>query len=118
MAVKQGFGQWIAPRVHKQTWDTLANGDTGTSLSAAWLADKSVQIKGTFGAGGTCDIEGSNDGGTTWKVLTDFQGNNVRFTSAGIEQIAENTELIRPNVTGGDGTTALTVIIVSQGTKG
>lgn len=118
MATIDGTGVWIARRVHKNTWTPLANGDAGSALTAASLADKTVQILGTFGAGGTVIIEGSNDGGTTWATLNDSrgEGNALSFTAANVCTILENTERIRPRVTAGDGTTALTVIITSKET--
>ena len=95
------------------SWDDLANGQAGDAASCARWADKSVQVSGTFGAGGSVTIQGSIDG-TTYADLHDPQGNALTFTAAGIEVIAENTILIRPNVTAGDGTTALDVDILGS----
>lgn len=120
MATTTGTGAWISKGVHKQTWSAIPNGNQGSSLSAPNLPDKTVQVKGTFGAGGSVQIEGSNDGGTTWHVLNDTRGETtgaMTFTGADTRQLLENPELIRPNVTAGDGTTALTVIIVSSSTR-
>lgn len=116
MAIVSYTGKWIGKRTHKATWANLANGDSGSAYGAAKLQDKTVQILGTFGAGGTVVIEGSNDGGATWATLNDSrgEGNALSFTSANIVTILENTELIRPRVTTGDGTTNLTVVIVSS----
>lgn len=115
MAITSGTGVWINNRVHKQTWAAIPNGNQGSALSNPGLNDKTVQILGTFGAGGTVVIEGSNDGGTTWATLNDSRGEGsaLSFTAANIVTILENPERIRPNVTSGDGTTAITVIIVS-----
>jgi hypothetical protein len=41
--------------------------------------------------------------------VTDPQGNALSFTTAKIECISELVRYIRPRVTGGDGTTSLTV---------
>lgn len=92
-------------------WSGLLNGDTGTPVYFADYSDKTFQVKGTFGAAGSVAIEGSSDGGTTWASLHDPQGNAIAQTAASIEMIAENPLLVRPNVTAGDGTTSLTVII-------
>ncbi len=89
--------------------------DTGDPLNLPHFADRSVQVKGTFGTGGTVIIEGSNDRETdtpTYAPLVDPQGNAISFTAAGIEQILESTYLIRPRVTAGDSTTDLTVTIL------
>lgn len=114
MATVTGTGKWISKRVHKQTWAAMANSDVGTALSAAQLADKSVQISGTFGAGGTIIIEGSNNGGVSYSTLRDPQGTALSFTAADLKQILENADLLRPRVTAGDGTTALTVAVTSE----
>lgn len=93
-------------------WETITTTNTaGTPLAYPAHADRSVQVVGTFG-GGTLTMQGSNDGGTTWASLTDPQGNAVAFTAVGIEQITELTALIRPSLSGGDGTTDLDVYVL------
>lgn len=98
-------------------WTGLTNrtSDTGDPLNLPHFADRSVQVKGTFGTGGTVIMEGSNDRESdtpTYFPLVDPQGNDISFTAAGGEQILETTYLIRPRVTAGDGTTDLTVTIL------
>lgn len=93
------------------SWEDLANGNTGNSVSIARWADRTVQVSGTFGAGGSITIEGSHDG-VAWATLHDPQGNNLTFTAAGMKLCAENPLFTRPNVTAGDGTTALDVDIL------
>lgn len=97
-------------------WPVLANGDDGVSIPFGQYTDKSVQVAGVFGAGGTLLLEGSNDG-TNWAVLTDPQGNPLSFTSAKIEQIMEATRLVRPRVSAGDGTTSLTITVLMKETR-
>lgn len=101
--------------IQKVTWASLANGDVGQAFLGAQWSDRSVQIKGTFGTSGEVTLKGSNDGGTTYATLTDPQGNNLVVTSAKIEQITELVERFRPEVTNGDGSTALTVIMFMRG---
>lgn len=93
---------------HVLSWTPLANGDSGTPYGQAGFADRSIQVSGTFGVGGTVIIEGSNDG-TNYIVLTDPQGNAISKTAAAIESVSEITKFIRPRVSAGDGTTAITV---------
>lgn len=113
MAVVNGVVYDVRRGVYHTVWSSLANGDIGSYLTEANHPDKTVQVSGTFGAGGTLILQGSNDGGSNWFPLTDPQGNNISFTAAGGKVIVENPGIIRPNVTGGDGTTALTVDIYS-----
>lgn len=96
------------------TWADLANGDTGIDFSNLLLSEKTVQVTGTFGTGGTVALEGSNDG-TNYETLKDPQGNSLSFTAAGLEAVQENPRFIRPNVSAGDGTTALTVTLAVKG---
>ena len=101
--------------VYKCSWEGLTDGDDGDWLDGSHLSDKTVQVFGTFGTGGTVVIEGSNDGGTTTFTLDDPQGNDLSLTAAEGKAIAENPELIRPRVTGGDASTDLDVHIVAEG---
>lgn len=92
------------------TWSGLLNLDTGEAYEAAEFADRAAQVTGTFGVGGTVSIEGSNDG-TNWAILADPQGTPLTFTATKIEQLLESPRYIRPNVTAGDGSTALVVTV-------
>lgn len=94
-------------------WANLANSDDGEPLPFSQYADKTIQVIGTFGAGGALAIEGSNNG-THWAVLTDAQGNDLSITSAKIEQVLEATQYIRPRVTAGDGSTSLTAVLLAR----
>lgn len=91
-------------------WANLAHGDDGEMISVAAYTDKSVQVTGTFGAGGTLTVQGSNDG-VNWATLTDPQGNDLVFSSAKIELVSEATLYLRPAASG-DGTTDLTVHVL------
>lgn len=92
-------------------WSGLDSDDSGAPAQLADYPDKTVTITGTFGAGGTIKIQGSNNG-TDWFTVTDAQGNAIEKTAASMELITENPLYIRPLVTGGDGTTALAVQIL------
>lgn len=94
-------------------WSGLLQGDDGEPFEMPSMSDRSVQVHGTFGAGGTLVIEGSNDG-VNYFPLTDPQGNALSFTSAKIEQVSEITLWLRPRVTAGDGTTSLTVTMLAR----
>ncbi len=88
------------------TWTALANGDDGAPYEGADFVDRTVQFDGTFGAGGSVTLQGSNDG-ASWFPLTDPQGNAITKTGAGLEVIEEGPRYVRPIVTAGDGTTSL-----------
>lgn len=100
-------------RGHVIQWTpmTFSGTDVGTAVEMPGSADRSVQVTGTFGTGGSVRIEGSNDG-TNYAVLTDPQGNALDITAAKIETVMELTRYIRPRVTAGDGTTSLTVTML------
>lgn len=97
-------------------WGPMANGDTGTPVSLVSMADKSLQIDGTFGAGGSITLQGSNDETTptNWYALTKPGATAATLTAAGIVAIVENTRWVRPAVTAGDGTTALNARLVAR----
>jgi len=97
------------------TWAPLANGDVGVTADYPRWADRNIQIFGTFGAGGSIKVEGSNDN-SNWATLTDMGGATLVFTSAGVRMIQENVMWVRPSVTAGDGTTSLTAILVARRT--
>jgi len=99
--------------VNTGVWTALANGDTGAPFEIPGAADRSVQIGGTFGAGGTCVIEGSNDG-VTYFTLNNIQGTALSATSAALKGVAEITRYIRPRVSAGDGTTSITVTLLAR----
>lgn len=96
------------------TYTGMQNGDSGEAFQLAQLADRTVQVVGTFGTGGNVRIEGSLDG-TNYAVLTDPQGNALDINQAKIECITELVRYIRPRVTAGDGTTSLTVTLLIKG---
>lgn len=94
------------------TWTplTFTGSDVGAPVQWVEYADRCVQVTGTFGAGGSVTIEGSNDG-TNYAALADPQGNALTITAAKLEQVLELPRYVRPRVTAGDGTTSLTVTI-------
>jgi len=99
---------------YQVTWGPLTTVDTtGAAVQGVEFADRSVQVSGTFGVGGTVSIEGSNDG-VNFFPLTDPQGNPISITVAGGEQIEELVGYMRPVLTGGDATTSLTVTCVMK----
>ncbi len=95
------------------SWPALANGESGVAAELAQYSDRSVQFQGTFGAAGSVQLEGSNDG-SNWHLLTDPQGNDIVKTAADLEQVSELTRYIRPRCTAGDGTTALAITVVAR----
>lgn len=96
------------------TWQAMQNGDDGQPIELANFADRSVQVVGTFGTGGSVRIEGSLDG-IHYAPLTDPQGNALDIQAAKIEAISEVVRWIRPRVIAGDGTTSLTVTMLLKG---
>jgi len=95
-------------RAWKVEWAAMANGDDGEPVQLPGYQDRSVQVTGTFGTGGSVTVQGSNDG-SNYAALRDPSHTTLAFTAAGIKAILEATERVRPAVTAGDETTALTV---------
>ena len=88
-------------------WSHMAQNDVGAAIGNAQYTDRSFQVAGNFG-GASVSVEGTNDD-TNWAPLTDLQGNALTFIAPKIEFVTEATLRIRPKVTGGDGTTDITV---------
>lgn len=95
------------------TWTGLDSDDSGTPITIVDYTDQTMTVRGTFGAGGSVTIQGSNDG-SNWFTLTDPQGNALTKTAAGIEMVVEAPRYVRPIVTAGDGTTSLTVELLCR----
>lgn len=115
MATVLGRQVWNTKRVSSTTWTPLLTTDTGSAESCGRLSDRSIQVIGTLGAGGSINVQGSNDG-TTWATLSDPAGVALATMGVGIEEILENTLFVRPVVVGGDGTTSITVILTAAST--
>ena len=106
---------WDASGIKLVKWEglTKTTNDTGEPYICPHFADKSVQLIGTLGVGGVCTIEGSNMKDTpTYATLNDPQGNTLVMNALKIEQVLENTYLIRPSITAGDATTDLDVYLL------
>lgn len=91
------------------TWTALVQlDDTGAPVSGPGWADRSFQVEGTFGAGGTVVIEGSNDG-TNYRTLNDPYGNPMSITSPGLYQLTQDSLFVRPRLSVADDTSSITV---------
>ena len=105
-------------------WAGLLNTDTGKPVKVPNFADKTIQVSGTLGAGGSLSFQGSNDPAdppSNFGVLhrADAALGDMVFTSAeGLEPSValENPLWVRPIVTAGDGTTNLTCRMVGRNT--
>ena len=87
--------------------------DIGLPVEFPRFSDRSVQVVGTWGVGGSITLKGSNDG-TNYYALTDPQGNAITKTANALEQITELVQYIKPEITAGDITTSLTVKLLMR----
>ncbi len=94
------------------TWTPLTetNAD-GRPCQFIGSGDRCFQATGTWGAGGTLVLQGSNDG-TTWFTLKDAGGTAISFTSDGLRQVLENPVYIRPFVSAGTGVSVTAILQV------
>lgn len=96
------------------TWAALTTTNSdGAPLDWTQWADRCISFTGTFGAGGTVVLQGSNDG-TNYFTLNNAQGTALSFTAAGLKQAVELPLWVRPFVSAGDGTTSITAILVAR----
>lgn len=97
-------------RVRRVLWETLTTtNDVGSLENLSHLSEMTVNVRGTFGAGGTVVLE-DDDG----NVLRDPQGATLSFTAKGTKVVLEKPKSLRPHVTAGDGTTDLDVEITAK----
>lgn len=96
------------------TWSGLLTTDVGDLADFSSFINKTFQVFGTFGAGGTVSIQGSNDG-VNWAPLSDSTGAALTLTSSKLMRRTDDIpRYVRPFVNGGDGTTNLTVVCVGM----
>ena len=110
MATRKGSGAVRNNSYFVHEWAGLLNGEDGAAVERGDLSDKTVQVSGTFGAGGTVLIEGSMDG-TTWATLRSPLDTALSLQAAAVHAVLENPRYLRPRVSAGDGTTSLTVVL-------
>jgi hypothetical protein len=101
------------PNIRIVQWAALANGETGDAIGADFApwSERSVQVAGTFGASGSVQWEGSNDG-VNWATLNAPQGTALTWATAALKQVVEGALLMRPRCTAGDGTTSLIITLL------
>lgn len=87
-------------------WVALKNGDTGTPTPAGLWSASYFQATGTWGVGGSVQLEGSIDGQTWVKLSPAALVAAGFFTALGA---GERPKFVRPNCTAGDGTTSIVV---------
>lgn len=97
---------------HLVQWLTIGDADTCTAIEMPGHTVRSAQIAGTFGSA-TVVIQGSNDG-TNYVTLTDPQGNAISKSAAALEQIEENTRYLKPNSTGGTGSSTNVSVLLRR----
>lgn len=95
------------------TWPLMGNGDVGAPVRYHSHADRSVQVTGTLGVGGTVLVEGSLDE-ANFATLSDPQGVALSLTGPKIKAVSEMTTVLRPRVSAGDVNTSLTVTLICR----
>lgn len=92
---------------------TLANGETGDPFTVGHLTDCTIHAAGTFSGGASLALQGSNDPAVAtanWDTLSEPDGTLITgWTAQDIAQVLETPVKFRPNVTSGDGSTAISV---------
>lgn len=94
----------------------LEQGDTATPITIPRYSDRTVHIFGTFG-GASVSLEGSIDpAGVVYGVLTDDDKSDITQTaSAAPRVVIPNVLTVKPTITGGDGSTSITIALMAHG---
>lgn len=103
---------FIQEGVWQVEWPSLLTGENGDMASLSKWPTKSIQVSGTVGAGGSINVQGSNNG-VDWATLDESTGDGLGTMGVGIKDILQNTKFIRPAVVSGDGTTNIRVVIIA-----
>jgi hypothetical protein len=111
MALRKHVMTYLNRDAVRLQWSGIQVGDTCDPCYLLEFADRSAQFSGTFAA--TISMAGSNDD-ANYDACTDLAGNVIAVTAAGIKGIAEFTHRLKPILTGGDGTTNITVTVVAR----
>lgn len=91
---------------------TLANGDQSAAADlGVRRPEVTWQVSGTPGVGMSIQLEKSNDG-ANWVIL------GTALTAAGMAEATSAARFMRFNVTAGDGTTALTAVLIAHSLRG
>lgn len=88
-------------------WEGLGQGDSGEGAATGQFADRTVQITGELD-GATVALQGSMDGDNWFPITTNGED---PIEGTGLFWAWENPKYMRPTVTGGGGSTAVTVTI-------
>jgi hypothetical protein len=103
-------------------WGPMAFGDTAVPVARGDIVDRSIQVEGTFQTGTNVQMQGSNDAVSTttghYHILTDPFAVPINITAASIRQVTEVTAWMKPVITAGTGTEAVTITICSRKSTG
>ena len=118
MAVVNGKSGFVQKGVLQSQWSAIPLSSTGTPDQISRFPAHSIQIGGTFG-GATVTVEGSDDGVTYFTLTGENPAGGadvpVSVTAANRFDLPNVVpQHVRPKVTGGDGTTSITVTITSK----
>lgn len=91
------------------TWTPVTNADTCRAVSYPEYTDRSVHVYGTF-TGSSVAVQGSNNGGVSFAALNDPTSTVIAITTEGIRAVLENSDQIRPSVSGGSGSLSISVL--------
>jgi hypothetical protein len=101
----------------KITWSNIADGDTILPFAGlSEYADRSVQVDGDDFDGATVRLKGSNDQ-VSFYNMNDPLGNVLAFTAAGLMQVLEYTDHVKPFTTGGGGSQSVNVTLIAKRTR-
>lgn len=98
---------------------TLLNGEESNDLDLYNYPEKTFEVSGTFGVGGTINIRGKN---VTSATVTDYlalhraddpTASLTALQTAILATVIEDPKLMKADVSAGDGTTSLTVTLIA-----
>ena len=97
---------------------TLAAGETGEAIVLPGHADRSVQFFGSFSGGASVVLEGTNElneaAAANFMTYLDPFGNLIQKSTPDKAGVTEAMRATRSRVIGGDGSTAITILLYAK----
>jgi hypothetical protein len=106
----------IGDHMVRISWEAMPAGDEGEAVWLPASVDKTVEISGVFG-GATCAFKGTNEDAADSandKTLQDVHAGLISKAARDIVVLEQAPARIYPKVTGGDGSTAITVRFIAR----
>lgn len=99
------------------TWALTTADADGEPCRFQGSGDRTFQVTGNFGAGGTVLLQGSLDG-SNWFTLSKADGTAASFAASGLAAVTESPIYVRPFVSAGTGVSVTSILAIRRNDHG